>query len=326
MGTADSGKLQDPEQVGTKAAAGLLWRAFLFAIPVLVALAVLEVECRRIPNDYSLKRAVWANGLPGMRGVVLGSSHAYYGIDPDRLSVPVFNASHPAQSIDLDRMMLERLGADIDSLDLVILPIVYSSFHLRMQDIEHVRWRLKNYSIYYDFPVGHFPLDRSEIVHGRFVEHLDRVRLYHLNGRTDVYCRPNGFGWRSPTEKGDLVRTAEKALQGQRAPDLSDTAGNVAHLRAIIRMTKKKGGRLVLLSVPCHPLYNNNMVPEQWAMVQDIIRSVVDDCTVFYFDHHDDPAFKDEHFMDADHLNGDGAELYSTMLDSLLRTKVGVVP
>ncbi|HRB69044.1 MAG TPA: hypothetical protein PLC92_02955, partial [Chitinophagales bacterium] len=68
----------------------------------------LELLLRDIPNDYSFKKNYLNTNSNNIEVLFLGSSHIYYGINPEYISQKSFNAAHISQSLNFDLAILEK--------------------------------------------------------------------------------------------------------------------------------------------------------------------------------------------------------------------------
>lgn len=120
-----------------------------FFIPIICVLGFLEILVREIPNDYSLKKNYLTKHSDEIEVLFLGSSHAYYGINPDYItSYNSFNASYISQSLNYDYKILKNYGSNLSSLKAIVIPIDYLTLYGSLETgVE--KWRAKNYIIYY---------------------------------------------------------------------------------------------------------------------------------------------------------------------------------
>ena len=147
------------------------WRTtFLFLAPVLLLLVALEIGLRRIPNDYAYKNERLVRDGAGLRFLVLGSSHAYRGVEPDSMGGAGFNAANISQDLSYDRAVLEHYLPHLPKLEYIVLPVSYGSLGGRLE-LGAEAWRVKNYTLYMGIDK-----DASNIKH--YVELLNRCLLY----------------------------------------------------------------------------------------------------------------------------------------------------
>ena len=112
-------------------------------IPIVLFFLVLEIAIRNIPNDYQLKKEYLDKNAEEINTLILGSSHTFYGVNPEYFSKKTFNAAYVSQSLDLDFEILNAYNSKLKKLKTVIIPISYFSlFETLETDIE--KWRIKN--------------------------------------------------------------------------------------------------------------------------------------------------------------------------------------
>jgi hypothetical protein len=79
-----------------------------FFIPIVIASACLEVYMRHIPNSYKYKDEWMKKNGNTVETLILGSSHAYYGINPEYLSWKAFNLANVSQDLERDFFVLDK--------------------------------------------------------------------------------------------------------------------------------------------------------------------------------------------------------------------------
>ena len=111
-------------------------------LPILFFFLVLEIAIRKIPNDYQLKKDYLDKNAAEINTLILGSSHTFYGLNPEYFSKKTFNAAYVSQSLDLDYEILKKYDSKLKNLKTVIVPISYFSlFETLDTDVE--KWRIK---------------------------------------------------------------------------------------------------------------------------------------------------------------------------------------
>ena len=96
-------------------------------LPILFFFLVLEIAIRKIPNDYQLKKDYLDKNAAEINTLILGSSHTFYGLNPEYFSKKTFNAAYVSQSLDLDYEILKKYDSKLKNLKTVIVPISYFS-------------------------------------------------------------------------------------------------------------------------------------------------------------------------------------------------------
>ena len=80
----------------------------LFLLPLFLVWLALEVFYRQAPNNYSYKDQQLQNVAANVQTLVMGDSHAFYGINPAYFKDPTFNLSNISQSLLTDELLLEK--------------------------------------------------------------------------------------------------------------------------------------------------------------------------------------------------------------------------
>ena len=102
-------------------------RASFFLIPLLVLVGYFEFRLNEVTNSFNFKRRHLEDQLDSIQLLVLGSSQATYGIDPDYFSVRAYNLSNPSQSIYYDTRLTLSYLSRLPQLEYVVIPISYFS-------------------------------------------------------------------------------------------------------------------------------------------------------------------------------------------------------
>src|SRR5258707_792757 len=111
----------------------LFARLCVFGLINLALFAVLEYKLAKIPNAYARKEALLTSQAKDVEVLVLGSSHAYYAIDPEQFGRKAFNAAYIAQDLYYDsRIALKHLDA-MPKLRQGIVPISDSTLEANLR-------------------------------------------------------------------------------------------------------------------------------------------------------------------------------------------------
>ena len=121
----------------------------------LLLLAILEYAYAALESDYSYKAEHLNHSENTYETIILGSSHAYYGIDPQAFKNSTFNLAHVSQSLDLDIYLLDKYKKKTN-FNTVIIPISYFSFQQSLFESDE-SWRATDY--YYSYGLKTVPLE-----------------------------------------------------------------------------------------------------------------------------------------------------------------------
>lgn len=298
-----------------------IYKTLLFALlPTLLFLAAYEVAYRNIPNSYSLKKEYLDTLSDSVEMLVLGSSHSYYGINPEYLSLRTFNAANVSQTLDYDALIYNTWFKGKSVPKYVVLTISYSTLWGKLS-IGKEHWRTRKYSIYMGFGSWRdwFSSDGYEFQLG------DRTVLgYYVLGKDFVGCSDAGFGTTYRCGSGkDLYESGVSAavrhsLISEATADLC--RNNIAVIGDIIDDCAEHGKKVVFLITPTYASYREALPPVQVQRTHEVLDSLHKahpDNTVI-LDFSSDPRFAEGDFYDGDHLCTDGAAKLSAILNDTL--------
>lgn len=280
----------------------------IFTLLSLIIAIVIEFVVRSAPNPYKYKISLIEEQKKDVQLLVLGSSTAYNGINPAFFDKKTLNMALGGQGIMIDAFLVNRYLNQMPNLEAIILPVEYGT--LFMPEVFGFPDGLMSYHVYYKYEPEYFSFDNNfEFLHRKSVRtKLERM----IRGETPQFSDSLGFcgeDW-----IGDLE--AEIAVKGVTVEDYSDDQidKNIKALRQIAELSEKANVKLVIVSMPFHKSFRDLASPTQWSFVHNAIDSVVKQHNKSLYLNYYSTDFSDSCYMNASHLNIDGAELFSTML------------
>lgn len=282
---------------------------------LLLFFGVIEFLLRSTPNDYSYKASYYKENADRIKIWNLGSSHAYFGIDPTYLGENSFNGAHVSQSIKFDYYIFGKYIDKMESLEVLILPISYFTLFSNLETgIE--KWRVVNYSGYNIY----LPNIRTSVHLLSDSKPFNKAIKSLLSMKNDRYCTELGFGtqYSYDNRNQDLLATADAAVKRHTKEeiDLYILNENKFFLEAICKRCKERNIKVVILTTPTHYSYYSQLNKNQLDITTNICSSLCNKYpNVTYLNWLTDDRFIDEDFFDSDHLNDKGAQKLTTMLN-----------
>lgn len=292
----------------------------LFAIPIVVLAIIVELNLRKIPNNYSYKSNYLDKNSRNLQVLFLGSSHAFYDINPEYISSSSFNAGYTSQSLDYDFEILNKYRGQWDNLHFIVLPIDYFSLFSRLEDgIE--AWRVKNYNIYYGIQKSFKIEDNAEIFSNRFNDNFTRLYKFKRENKTDFNCSKLGFGTDYDSNNiQNIVETGKAAALRHKAKDDQWFEKNVDILNKIVAFAKERNIKIILYTSPAYKTYIENLDTLQLNRTfQEIQKIVSSNSNLKHYNFLNDKSFDATDFFDGDHLNDIGAKKMTFKMDSLIK-------
>lgn len=296
-----------------------LIRILIICIPIILFVLIGELALRNIPNDYSLKRKFLNKNAQNLKTLVLGSSHFYYGVNPRRLTQPAFNAAMVSQSLDYDLKIIEKYQSEFKNLETLILPISYFSLFSTLESgMEN--WRIPNYNIYYN--IGS-PLE-FEFLNGKGNHFINKIGYYYfINSNLNL---ADSLGWGVRNKK---VNSRKLQLSGLTAAkrhtkeNFNLLPSQLKNLRRIIEIANKNKWDVVLVTPPAYHSYVANLNANQLDLTIKHCEEIAKDFdNVYYYNLLQDNSLNSSDFFDADHLNMEGANKFSQLLNRKISTEI----
>lgn len=294
----------------------------LFLLPLFLVWLALEVFYRQASNNYSYKDQQLQKVAPFTKTLIMGDSHAFYGINPVYFKDPTFNLSNISQSLLTDELLLEKHIANLPALKTVFINISYFTLSAKENDLES-NWR--KYFYYHSMgiraPSISFwnPKRYSMALIQRFDKSIDLVQQYYKN-HTIVSATPLGYGKQDMSNVVQDKEAISVVIANKHEDNSLDFKHNTARLQRIIALCKKYGVGVVLLEMPVYPAYYNLLDTEKKEKIKSVLHELsgVND-TVFYLDLSTSPLFEKQDLRDADHLTNSGAKKCSILLNRYIQ-------
>lgn len=291
-----------------------------FAFPILIIFVAGEILLRNIPNDYTTKRNYLEKNAPGIRVLCLGSSHAYYDVNPARFTESCYNAAYVSQTIEYDYKIYQKYNKQLSSLKWIILPISYFTLFSEMENSSE-SWRIKDYSIYSDLNGKASKYFHYEMLSYNLSINLKRINDYYIYKSSGITCSDLGFGIEHALEKNRNLDSTGYAAASRHTKSMKRSyfVFNEETLEKLITLAKKNGTFVLLYTPPAWHSYTDNIDKRFLKITMDSVGNLCRKYSnVSYQNYLTDNNFGSDDFLDADHLNGFGARKLSLRLDSLI--------
>jgi len=286
----------------------------LFFIPLLCVLGAMEYAVRQVPNEYSYKADWMEKNADHVETLVLGTSHAFYGINPSYLGPNAFSLANSAQSLQYDKFLLEKYIEKCKNLKRIIIPLSY--FTLVSDDMEDGSewWRAINYKVYFDCPY-HSSFSKYNF----FISNPEpfRAKLFKCMKRNiTIECDSVGFGYpiyhKSSPDLTDVA--VAKWLYTHAAKNFEHVDNNKNIFRDMAKYCQSHHIELVVVTTPVWHTYFERLNPKQLAIMQSFAKELKGKYGVTYLDYMTDKRFVANDYTDCNHMSCDGAKKLSSIL------------
>ncbi len=298
-----------------------LKKIVIFLIPILLIWGALEYFYRTTASNYSYKHQKITENYSTIETLVLGDSHALYGINPAYLDAKAFNIANVSQSLYFDELLFEKHIDSLKNLKQLIFTISYFNLSQK-EDTKEDNWRKYFYSnqmelevpIVSIFNIKNYSLSLTR----RFSSSLEFIKDYFDKG-THVKCDKNGWGnIYNVSSDIDLCKNGLERARMHIDGSL-DFERNLARIQSVIDYCKKISCTVYLVDLPVHSCYLS-------ALNMKKLKKITTSCQILesansnakYINLRADSRLEDTDFYDADHLNPKGAKKYTKIINEIL--------
>jgi hypothetical protein len=305
-------------QVGLKK---FIVKSLIFIMPFGLIPLFVEYKLGQVPNSYNVKKRLLERHAPEIQAIVMGSSHAYVGIDPKALGCRAFNLANTSQTLYYDSQLLSKYLDRMTSLRLAIITLSYFSLEFRLTDSPE-QWRSHFYYYHYGIrnETSNWPLlDLRNYSLIALYGINETRRISNLGYRVNFAEQVDENGWFKSPDDVQTLEASEASAQrnigfhhGFMKPKY--IAENLFALQTMIRNLQARKVAVVFVTIPVFHTYAERMSAEKYQTMQEQIERLCQTYGIEYFNYSFDPRFTIEDFQNADHLNLTGAEKFSAII------------
>ena len=298
------------------------FKLFLFLLPFILLFSASEIYLSNIQNSYNKKKRSFENQLNDIQVLVLGSSHAVWGINPASFAEKGFNLANVAQSTFYDTKLIHRYADKLPKLKLVIMPISYISLYYNIINSKDEYWRDYYYSYFWHINYPGLPLFESRR-YSLLMLYTPAEAFKFLSGKLPMDMAPelseNGYifidsaGHTKAISDSAGMERVELMNSWYHTKDFIQTVDLVKEMISYLNERKIK---IIFLTTPAYHTFSDHADASKLAKNHEVIQEFCQLAHSTYFDYFTDPRFNLDDFMDNDHLSYIGAAKFSRIVDS----------
>ena len=295
-----------------------------FLIPAALIL-LSDAWLRNVQSLYKQKISGLEKSKDSVEVLILGNSHATYGVDPKQFSLYTYNLANSGQTLYFDKRLTLSFINRLPHLWFVFISVDYHSLYSSTQGARD-KWlyyasglKYKNKSYFLEnispFLFGYGPKlsislmrkeikdwykksnnqDPDKIMYKGYLSYIGKVAVF--NERT--------YQKRAKATSDLVLKSVEK---NEIIKDLED----------FIAFLKSRNITPILFAAPTFKEYNVFLDSNVLQQNESDIYLLCKKYSIDYWDYSHDNSFEKQAFFDCDHLNKDGAVRFSKMLNKRL--------
>ena len=286
-------------------------KRFLLAIAIggfafFVFCGIVEFYQPHVDNNYSYKYWYMENHRDKVVTLLMGDSYMENSINPKLIGEGTFTLASSSRWIYYDDKLLEKYIVDMPNLRQVIIGMGYKppyckSFHYSESDNnEHEKYMYEKFMhVPYDDHSNHWlGLYRGYIDYRSLIgSHLcDSLGYERVDGQTPIWQTEHNID-------PNLIYNEHAREQIEEFTNYLKDMARLCHLHKV---------RFIVVTPPCHDLYNVNVRQEGLDILHGIIENVRSEYTVEYIDYLQDKDYRaDSIYYNCSHLNSIGADMFA---------------
>jgi len=306
----------------------------LFISPVVVIVLLSEIFLRNMDTTYTIKHEQLLASSRDIELLIVGNSHAAYGLDPEQFSLQAFNLAEVGQSLYFDKRITLKYIDRLNKLKYVLISVDFHSLYFSDQGNRN-SWSYYGYGVSYKnaMPVSAKYSYLIGFKAQMLVEFARRAldKKYNTVRALDV---ESGATLHQPFAKGFLP--LKDSITDLEVPQLNERAGFfndmvhlshereevIADLEDFIGELQKRKITPILITLPVYTDLRDRLDKKVLEQNDADIRRVSDKYHVPYWDYFS-MRLSSYYFYNADHLSKRGAAYVSAIVNKRMGELTG---
>jgi len=289
-------------------------RIFLFLLPVIIIYFIIEFTLATMDLHEAIKNDFIEANAENIEILFLGSSQIERAINPKFLSKTTINLGNSSQIFFEDFELLKHFRPKLENLKVVVLEVSYDKLE---RDKSHVLPIIdhKNLKFY-----GVNTFGRSLKPQDYFLFHSNpdyfshKLEMHFLNN-SPINLNQYGFD----ENKFDGAYSHANYVLIENVENKENYDENLETLHNIIQYCQAENLKILIYHPPTHYRYNKLRDPilvRKWKkLLADLDNNYED---LYFFIDDENKKFSRKYFDDANHLNPNGAEKATKIVDSVI--------
>lgn len=298
---------------------------YIYILPVFLIFFLFEYNLPKVKNSYNKKKNLFEGNISNWEILTLGSSLSLFGIDPVFFDYAGFNLANVSQSLYYDSQLFTNYLKEMKSLRIVLICIDYFSLKFNLSRCPEY-WRTFYYERIYGIPIESKDHDldiaRFSLIflYGRKESFKCALKLF----KTDLAEAMKENGWMPYLNpKEELIENGKSRVAYHHQIMSEDNVSkNMGYLEKIIGISKANGIIPVIITMPVYRTYSDNIDLEEYQLTQRRINWLCKKYGIEYYNYFTDNRFKIYDFYDSDHLNSNGVQKISLIINEEVLKKL----
>lgn len=301
------------------------YRLIAFIFPVAIAVIGVEALVRNIPNSITISSKQLKEKKNTIEAIVLGASQNKRAINPEHLSATTLTVAGTRQGHKTDYYLLKDLHKQLPNLKRVFLGTTARHFESRPNSKNF--WKYRSHLVYYKVNAFERPVYFKDkfIYLGNPNFYSDQLEAYYLDNKKSLY---NKYGFQLEGQKDRFKKlmyqedTILETYNPNNYPSLSKEylAVSTSWFYKTLNYCLDHEIEVILIKSPTYKNYRPNLDP---AVIKRRDSIVLQALKLYpntrLFDQEENAAYKTHHFLNENHLNPEGALIFTKRLEQFIK-------
>ena len=308
----------------------------LFILIPVVLTFIFDLWLHNMNTIYKEKYTQALLAKDSIEVLILGNSHANYGVDPAGFDSYAFNLANVNQSLYFDKQITLSILDQLPNLKYVFISLDYHSLYFSDQGLRNV-WAYYGNGVKYKNE-DYFLADLSPFLFGytpKFATSLLKKSIINkIKYRKETFLDfdvEDGVDISKPMKKGFIYfdgvneNIFNENFYQARARLFNNVVENPEEMNEIlvdledfIKVLKSYDITPILFTTPTYQVYNQFLISEKVKENTAIFQNLCDKYDIVYLDYMDLDEFDKSDFSSCDHLNHQGALKFGKILNDYL--------
>jgi hypothetical protein len=301
--------------MGNRTLGNFLVNVIMFLFPIILLGCIFELKLLDKSNGYTWKKQHLEQKLNSIEILVLGSSHAYYAIDPEYFCKSTYNLAFVSQSLYYDIKLADKYLKAMPALKTVIISISDFTFGYEIADSPEY-WRSYYYERFFQVSSPNdltFDIRRVSLIY--LYHPLNALNLMFKNDKMLVKdIQETGYYKASSSSTISFSSGKERARYHQKLYNFQNVSININLVGDFIADLKNRGITPIIVQLPVYYTYSI-FTKDKQVITSRIIDSICISNKINQFNYTDIFRFDKTCFFDNDHLNVKGAKILSLIIN-----------
>ncbi len=292
----------------------------LFCLPVFLLLCILEYGARSMNSIYKQKVEFLKDSADVVEVLVLGTSHANAGVNPQHLDFNTLNMAMSSQSLYFDIEVTKKYMSRLKNLKYVLISVDYHSLYFTMEEE-----RTFFYAYYFDinYKSKKFNKYNFSIFFDGYGVKVGLPLLLNSQNWKATKLENRGFGAGIGNNKNEL--TDASALKRLKQLNIAINKDMKYHqeilnsLSLFIKYLQLHNIKPILLTLPCHQIFNKYADKNILKTNKQDVKFLSEKYNIPYLNY-TYLNLSDSLFYNWDHLNISGAKIMTLQINQFLKS------